>query len=92
MASSEVKVTLMPEVEVVLATDNPNIGELVDAAVHYRDLLDVSAIRVVCEDEKFDVQSFTEVIRDSIKQLVEAIELERDAFDKAILSLETEDS
>lgn len=92
MASSEVKVTLKPEVEVTLATDNPDIGKLVDETVLCRDSLDISAISVMCEDEKFDVQSFTEVIKDSIKQFIEAIELERDAFDKAILSLETEDS
>lgn len=92
MASSEVKVTLMPKVEVTLVTDNPNIGELVDTAVLYRDSLDISSISVTCEDETFDAQSFTEIVRDSIKQLIGAIELERGAFDKAILSLETKDS
>jgi hypothetical protein len=88
MANSKVKVVLTPDKEVVLASDNPNIGELVKAIVDLRDTLDVEHIDVTCEAEGFDTKSFAEVIRDSAQQFLDAIELEKGAFDKAMVALE----
>lgn len=87
MANSKVTVTLAPGKDVVLTTDNPNIGELVKAIVGLRDTLDVGEINVTCEAEDFDTKSFTEIIRDSSQQFLDAMRLEKEAFDKALISL-----
>lgn len=87
MANSEVKIVLAPGKDVVLASDNPNIGELVKAIVDLRDTLDVEHIDVTCEAEGFDTKSFAEIVRDSAQQFLDAIQLEKSAFDKAMVTL-----
>lgn len=90
MENSEVVVTLMPGVDITLNTDNPNIGNLVDEIVRHRETLDTNEICVSCEGvENFDIDSFTEIIRDSSQQFIDAIKLEKEAFDEVCRSIES---
>lgn len=90
MANSEVTVILEPGVDVVLTTDNPDIGSLVDEIVKHSNSLDVDKIYVSCEGvDNFDMDSFTEIIRDSSRQFIDAIKLEKEAFDEVCRSIES---
>lgn len=89
MASSEVKVSLGSGHEVVLTTDNPDIGALVEKIVSLRDVLDVDKIVVTCESAGFDKESFAEVVQDSCRQFLDAIRLEKEQFDKILLELKS---
>lgn len=91
MANSEVTVTLKPGVDVVLTTDNPNIGNLVEEIVRHRDDLDTDGICVSCEDvDNYDKESFAEVVKSSAQQFIDAIKVEKEAFDAVCSSIESE--
>ncbi|MCR2037995.1 hypothetical protein [Adlercreutzia caecimuris] len=90
MENSEVIVTLMPGIDIALNTDNPNIGNLVDEIVRHRETLDINEICVSCEGaDNFDTESFTEVVKNSAKQFLDAIKLEKEAYDAACSSITT---
>lgn len=44
----------------------------------------------MCDDEKFDTDSFKEIVTTSIKDFLEAIALEQAKFDEVIAGLEEE--
>lgn len=90
MANSEVKVALTPGIVVTLATDNPNIDDLVKAIVDNRDGIDVGKIEVFCEKDSFDVESFTEVIRDSCSAFLGSLKLEKESFETVLLTLDSQ--
>lgn len=91
MANSEVKVELAPGLEITLATDNPDIEKLVDAIAEHRDSLDVDSIKVSCEIESFDKESFREVIKTSCEDFLSSIKLERESFNEAISKLRAQE-
>lgn len=91
MANSEVIVTLEPGVDVVLTTDNPDIGNLVEEIVRHRETLDTKEIRVSCEGvDNFDKESFAEIVRSSAQQFLDAIKIEKETFDMACSSIKDE--
>ena len=92
MGNSEVKVTLAPGNEVTLATDNPNIDELVKAIVKIKDSLDLDEIKISCEKDSFDAASFTEVIRESCKDFLDSIKLEKESYETVLSALENKNS
>lgn len=87
MVNREVTITLLPGNDVVLTSDNPNIEELVRTIVSLQDTIDVERIEVSCESEGFDTNSFAEVIKESCQQLLEDIQLEKKAYEKAMAAL-----
>ena len=85
------KVNLLPDVQeasVELTSSSPNLDEFVEKIVAYRDEIDVEKITVTCDDEKFDADSFKEIVSTSIKDFLDAIALEQTKFDEVIASLE----
>lgn len=93
MANSKVTVILKPGAEVHLTTDNPDIGVLVDEIVKRRESLDPEQICVTCEDvDNFDKESFAEIVRESTRQFLAAIKLEKEAFDTICASIDKEGS
>lgn len=88
MANSEVKVTLAPDVVVTLATDNPNIDDLIKKIVDNRDAIDVDAIEVFCEKDSFDTVSFAEVIRESCEAFLNSLTIEKESYETVLSALD----
>ena len=85
------KVNLLPDVQeasIELTSSSPNLDAFVEKIVEYRDEIDVEKITVTCDDEKFDADSFKEIVSTSIKDFLDAIALEQTKFDEVIASLE----
>lgn len=85
------KVNLLPDVQeasVELTSSSPNLDAFVEKIVAYRDEIDIEKITVTCDDEKFDADSFKEIVSTSIKDFLDAIALEQTKFDEVIASLE----
>ncbi len=85
------KVNLLPDnqdASAELTSSSPNLDAFVEKIVAYRDEIDVETITVTCDDEKFDTDSFKEIVSTSIKDFLEEITLEKTKFDKVIADLE----
>ena len=87
------KVNLLPDnqdASVALTSSSPNLDAFVEKIVAYKDDIDVEKINVMCDDEKFDTNNFKEIVTTSIKDFLEAIDLEQEKFDEVIAGLEEE--
>lgn len=91
MATSKITINLTPTKKVELTSDTPDIAALVDAIVKNKDVIDVEAISVDCDSDTFDKASFTQVITDSAKKFIAAIQLEKDTFDSVMAELKAEE-
>lgn len=87
MANSEVRVVLARGNEVALATDNPNVESLVSKIVELKETLNIDSIYVECSLEGFDSASFTEVVKESTQQFLDALRLEHDKYEKAMSTI-----
>lgn len=87
MASNVVTVKLTDERTIALTTDTPDISALVNAIVELRSVIDCDKIDIQCENDTFDKRSFKEVISATVKKLIQDLELDKDAFETAMLSL-----
>lgn len=87
MANNVVTVNLDSNHKVDLLTDSPNISALVEEVVKVKDDLDIDAISVDCDLVTFDVKSFTDVIRESIRSFVQELQLETVKFNAAVNDL-----
>lgn len=86
----KLKVNLLPDnqdASVELASSSPNLDAFVKKIVAYKDEIDVEKITVTCNDEKFDADSFKEIVSASIKDFLDAIDLEQAKFDEVIAGL-----
>lgn len=84
------KVDLLPDnqdASVELASSSPNLDAFVKKVVAYKEKIDVEKITVTCDDEKFDADSFKEIVSTSIKDFLAAIDLEQAKFDEVIAGL-----
>lgn len=59
-----------------LETNTPKIDELIKEIVKHRSSIQPEKIRVTCDDEKFDTESFLEIIEKIVKELLEDITIE----------------
>ena len=84
------KVNLLPDnqdASVELASSSPNLDAFVKKVVAYKEEIDVEKITVTCDDEKFDADSFKEIVSTSIKDFLTSIALEQTKFDEVIAGL-----
>lgn len=87
---AKLKVNLLPDnqdASLELASSSPNLDAFVKKIVAYKDEIDVEKITVTCDDEKFDADSFKEIVSTSIKDFLDAIDLEQAKFDEVIAGL-----
>lgn len=70
--------------EICFNTNNPNINDLIHTIVDLRDSIDVNSIKVDSDDAAFDVNGFTSLIKDSVKEFLDGIKLEKEQYDAAI--------
>lgn len=90
MASKQVKVILKPGHEVVLQSDAPDIGELVNAIVTIKDNFIPGELSIECEYDGFDKASFREVVIEATNDFIEAMRLDKQAFKDALAALQSQ--
>lgn len=87
MESKEVKVILKPGCEIILKSDAPDIGALVKSIVQIKDQFDPDELAIECEHEGFDKASFKEVVIEATNSFINAIRLDKAAYDAALAQL-----
>lgn len=88
MATKEVRVILKPGHEVILKSDSPDIAKLVNSIVELRGQFNPSDIRIECDHKGFDTKSFQEVVIEAVNSFIDAIQLDEEAYERAISLLE----
>lgn len=78
------------DASVELSSNSPDLDEFVGKIVKYKEEIDTEKITVTCDDEKFDTNSFKEIIVTSIKNFLEKVSLEQQAFETEIARLEAQ--
>ncbi len=91
MANKTVCVTLAPGHEVSLTSDAPDIGTLVKEIVKVRDAFNPEQVKVDCSYEGFDEASFREVVVQAASDFIDAIHLDKVAYDNALKELKARD-
>lgn len=79
MANKIVRVSLAPNHEVSLTNDAPDIDALVKEVVSVRDSFNPDQVKVDCDHEGFDKESFREVVIQAASDFIEAIHLDKEA-------------
>lgn len=92
MANKTVRVTLAPGHDVSLASDAPDISALVKAIVAVRDKFDPERVKVECDFDGFDKKSFQEVIVQAATDFIDAMQLDKNAYDQALKELKANDN
>lgn len=87
MANRTIRVTLAPGHVVSLASDAPDIGSLVKTIVEIREEFDPAHVRVNSNFEGFDEKSFQEIVVEAANDFINAMQLDKDAYDKALEEL-----
>ena len=87
------KVDLLPgnqKASVELTSSSPDLDRFVGKIVEYKEKIDVEKITVECDDEKFDVSSFREIVTESVRDFLEKVALEQQTLEKVIADLENQ--
>lgn len=79
IVSKKVMIELKNDLNVELDTNSPNIDKLIADIVANRASIDPTDIKVECDDEKFDCQSFREIVQKVVADLVDDITIEETA-------------
>lgn len=87
MENKTIRVTLAPGHYVSLASDAPDIGSLVKSIVEIREEFDPTQVRVDSNFKGFDETSFQEVVIEAANDFIDAMQLDKDAYDKALKEL-----
>lgn len=89
METKEVKIILMPGHEVTLQSDAPDIDSLVNSIVQLKGQFDPKDITIECEHKGFDKASFKDVVIEATNDFLEAIRLDKTAYDAALSKLQS---
>lgn len=87
MENRTIRVSLAPGHDVSLASDAPDIGSLVKTIVEIREEFDPAQVRVDSSFEGFDEKSFQEVVVEAANDFICAMQLDKDAYEKALEEL-----
>lgn len=87
METKEVKVVLMPDHEVILQSDAPDIDALVSRIVQLKGQFDPNNITIECDHKGFDKTSFKDVVVEATNDFLEAIRLDKADYEAALATL-----
>ncbi len=78
---NEVRIILLENVEVSLATDTPDIQNLIDTIVRNKESIDPDNIKVIApQNSKFDEKGFEEILKNTIRTFLEDIQIENKKY------------
>jgi len=77
---NQIKVILTDNTEILIDNNTPDLNELVECIINNREYINVENIKVYCELDSFDSDGFTEIIKLSVEQFLNEIELDKQAF------------
>ena len=89
MGTKQIKVVLKPGHEVILQSDAPNIGELIEEIVKVKDAFNPNEVEIECDYDGFDKASFRQIVIDATEDFLEAIRLDKEAYEKALEGLKS---
>lgn len=81
MENNTITIHLENNNDVILNTSNPDINNLVKAIVNARDTVDTNAITVTSAIDDFDVDGFTNLIKDLVSKYKSALHLENTNYE-----------
>lgn len=82
-ASKKVTVELKPGLIIELDTNSPDVDKFIADIVANKETINPANIKVECDDEKFDCESFCEIVQKTVEDLIEDITIEEAAVKAA---------
>lgn len=85
MVNNTIIVRLLDGKEIELASDSPDLKNLVQVIVENRDAIDPEKIVVECDDEHFDSAGFAEIITVAVKSFLDELRIDKEKLETALL-------
>lgn len=90
--SKLIKISLTNDNFVDLSSDTPDVKYLMDKIVELKDKIVVDKIVVECSDPSFDKIAFEKIIKNSVKEYLKLIEINKENFHRALMESDFNDN
>lgn len=82
MENNQIKIIFNETNIIILESDRPNFPDIINAVV--KEKYDISQLRVECDNDKFDAESFEIALKEVISNIQEKIRIENELLQEAI--------
>lgn len=82
MENNQIKIIFNETNIIILESDRPNFPDIINAVV--KEKYDISQLKVECDNDKFDAESFEIALKEVISNIQEKIRIEDELLQEAI--------
>lgn len=82
MENNQIKIIFNEANIIILESDRPNFPDIINAVV--KEKYDISQLKVECDNDKFDAESFEIALKEVISNIQEKIRIENELLQEAI--------
>lgn len=82
MENNQIKIIFDETNIIILESDRPNFPDIINAVV--KEKYDISQLKVECDNDKFDAESFEIALKEVISNIQEKIRIENELLQEAI--------
>lgn len=82
MENNQIKIIFNESKIIILESDRPNFPDIINAVV--KEKYDISQLKVECDNDKFDAESFEIALKEVISNIQEKIRIENELLQEAI--------
>ena len=82
MENNQIKIIFNETNIIILESDRPNFPDIINAVV--KEKYDISQLKVECDNDKFDAESFEIALKEVISNIQEKIRIENELLQEAI--------
>lgn len=90
MAKETITVKLFDDKKVELASDSPDLKNLIQTIVENRALVNPESISVKCDDESFDCKGFADIVSAATKSFLEELRIDEENLKTALAEIDEE--
>lgn len=87
MAKKMITVKLFDGKQVKLASDSPDLKNLIQTIVENRASINPESISVECDDESFDCKGFADIVSATTKSFLEELRIDEENFKIALTEI-----
>lgn len=88
MENNQIKIIFNETNIIILESDRPNFPDIINAVV--KEKYDISQLKVECDNDKFDAESFEIALKEVISNIQEKIRIENELLQEAIEKIKKE--
>lgn len=82
MENNQIKIIFNETNIIILESDRPNFPDIINAVV--KEKYDISQLKVECDNDKFDAESFEIALKEVISNIQEKIRIENELLQEVI--------